>query len=208
MTQEQPRAPRASLVVIQVWVFLSFNHHQKLYRDQVTSLRRRGCVLGRTRNSSRAGRHHSSTRVTHRFPIGSTRLSPLCPGGQTLGPTATTPNITFVHGLVPVHTQHPSFSQYPSPPPFHSLRWSRNFAVTLGRATSPRSTGPCNKTSQSRPSGASPPSQAVGLSIRLTSICFMSSVLQIQVKCCNNLMQKTWLPKSKLRGGEGQSKSE
>lgn len=27
MTQEQPRAPRASLVVIQVWVFLSFNHH-------------------------------------------------------------------------------------------------------------------------------------------------------------------------------------
>lgn len=37
MIQEQPRAPRASLVVIQVWVFLSFNHHHlKSYQDQVS----------------------------------------------------------------------------------------------------------------------------------------------------------------------------
>lgn len=95
-------------------------------------------------------------------------------------------------------------------PPFHPLRWFRNFAVTLGRATSPRSTGPCNKTPQSQLGWGFPlpPSQAVGLSVHLTSICFMSSVLQIQVKCCNNLTQKTWLPKSKLKGGEGQSKTE
>lgn len=120
MTQEQPRAPRASLVVIQVWVFLSFNHHPlKSYQDQVISHRRRGYVPGKDHKLLMGRRepqlHPYNTQISNReHMLG----APCAPAGRHLVLQPPQP-ISHLRSRSSLSiTQCSCLSQHPSP---HSI---------------------------------------------------------------------------------------